>query len=269
MLLTRFQEIGVEFHGVGLEHEEGRGTAEGEVAFFLSFFDRLAGSEGLVDRADAGGADFHADDGAEVLGDEFRDGAFVFPEVGKPLAQGERGDGEERAVDHAGFARNAGAGEVVAVVIDRAEAREEKRAVLIFFGEFFAAKETGDVEFLSLHEDRADLAGFFEAEMATVGRKDDRSVGERAGIGSELAVEEVVEGGEFVGLLFEVGRIEAVGVEKGEDLFGGFGLIHALAVPLGEEGAFDKAVQGDFSERVSVGPAEEAFAVDLFGFQLS
>ena len=118
------------------------------------------------------------------------------------------------------------------MIVDRAETGEEKRAVLVFFSELFATEETADVEFLSFHKDRADLAGFFEAEVSSVSREDDGSVGKRAGVGSELAVEEVVEGGELVGLFFEVIGIEPVGIEKREDFPGGFGLIHAVTVPL-------------------------------------
>lgn len=184
-----------------------------------------------MDCSDAGSADFHANDRAEVLGDQFGDGAFVLPEVGEALAQGEGGDGEEGALDHAGFAWNARAGEMVAMVIDGAEAGEKKRAVLVFFGEFVAAEESGDVEFLTLDENRTDLAGLFEAEMAAVGGEDYRRIGERAGTGAEFAVEKVVEGGEFVGLLFEIIGIEPVGIEKRENFCAGFRLIHAAAIP--------------------------------------
>ena len=77
--MARFEQVGIEFHRAGFEHEEGGGASEGEVAFFLAFFDRFARRVGLVDRADAGGTDFHADDGAEVFGDEFGDSTFIFP----------------------------------------------------------------------------------------------------------------------------------------------------------------------------------------------
>jgi hypothetical protein len=52
----------------------------------------LARSEGLVDRAHAGCADFHTDHGAEIFGHELGDSSFVFPEVGELLAKCEWGD---------------------------------------------------------------------------------------------------------------------------------------------------------------------------------
>jgi hypothetical protein len=140
---------------------------------------------------------------------------------------------------------------------------------LVFLGEFFTAQESGDVEFLALDENRTDLAGLFESKMSAIGGKDDWGVGERAGARAEFAVEEVVEGGEVFGLLFKIVGIEPVGIEKREDFRGGFGLIHAAAIPSREKGALDEAVKGDLAERVAIGPAKEAFAIDLFGFQLS
>ena len=46
-------------------------------------------------------------------------------------------------------------------------------------------------------------------------------------------------------------------------------MIHTAAIPSREEGALDETMQGDLAEWVAVSPAEEAFAIDLFGFQLS
>lgn len=225
------EEVGVEGDGAGLEEEEGGGSAEGEVAFFVAFCDGLAGGEGLVDGADAGGSDFHAEDGAEGFGFEFGDGAFVFPEVGEALAEGDGGDGEEGAVEGAGFAGGAGAGEVEAVVVDRAESGEEEGAVLVAGGEFRGAEEGGEVKLLSFDKDGGDFAGFGEAEVAAIGGEDDGGVGEGAGGGFEFAVEEVVEGGELVRAFDEVVTAEAVGFEERGDFFSGFGLIHAISVP--------------------------------------
>ena len=67
--------------------------------------------------------------------------------------------------------------------------------------------------------------------MAAIGGKDDWGVGERAGTRAELAIEEVVEGGEVFGLLFKIVGIEPVGIEKREDFCAGFRLIHAAAIP--------------------------------------
>ena len=91
--------------------------------------------------------------------------------------------------------------------------------------------------------------------MAAIGGKDDWRVGERAGARAELAVEEVIEGGEVFRLLFKIVGIEPVGIEKRENFCVGLWLIHAAAIPSREEGALDETVQGDLAERVAIGPA--------------
>ena len=188
-----FEEVGGEGDLSGLEEEDGGGSAEGEVAFFVAFLHGVAGGEGLVDGTDAGGSDFHADDGAEGFSFGLGDGALVFPHVGKALAQGEGGDGEEGAVDDAGFAGGAIAGEVEAVVVDGAETAEDEGAVLVFLGEFGIVEEAGDVEFLAFDEDGADLARFLKAEMAAIGGEDEGGISDGSGARLELAVEKIVE----------------------------------------------------------------------------
>lgn len=178
-----FDEVWCEGDFVRFEEEDGGGTAEGEVAFFVAFFHGLAGSEGLLDGADTGGADFHADDGAHGFGLKLGDGALVFPHVGEALTQGEGGDGKEGAVDDAGFAGGAIAGKVEAVVVDGAEAAEDEGAVLILFCEFGIVEEAGDVEFLTFDEDGADLTGLLKAEMAAIGWEHKGGISDGAGTG--------------------------------------------------------------------------------------
>lgn len=88
-----FEEVGGEGDFSRLEDGDGGGATEGEVAFFGAFGDGLAGGEGLVDGADAGGSDFHDEDGAVVFCLEVGEGAFVRPEVGEVLGEGDGGDG--------------------------------------------------------------------------------------------------------------------------------------------------------------------------------
>lgn len=136
-----FQEIWGEGDFSWLEDRDGGGAAEGEIAFFRAFGHGLAGGEGLVDGADAGGADFHDEDGAVVFCFEAGEGAFVGPEVGEVLREGDGGDGKQGAGEGFCFRRGACSGEVVAVVIDRAEAGEDEGAFGVFFGEFGIAEE--------------------------------------------------------------------------------------------------------------------------------
>lgn len=160
-----------------------------------------------MNRTNAGGANFHADDGAIVFGDQFGDGAFVFPEVSEILAKGERGNGEKRAIDRARFTRGAGAREVKAVVVNGAEPREQKRAILVLFGEFSRAEETRDVEGLSFDKHGGDFTRFGEAEVAAVGGEDDGGVCNRARAGFQFPVEKIVKRNELVCLFFEIGGI--------------------------------------------------------------
>lgn len=188
-----FEEICSEGNLSRLEEEDSGRSTEGEVAFFVALLHGLAGGEGLMDRAYAGGSDFHADDGAEGFGFELGDGALVFPQVGKALAKGEGRDREEGAVDNASFAGGAIAGEVETMVVDRAEAAEDEGPVLVFFGKFGVVEEAGDVEFLAFDEDGADLARFLKAEMTPISGEDEGRIRDGAGAGLELAVEEIVE----------------------------------------------------------------------------
>lgn len=77
------EEVLGEGDAAGLEDGDGGGSAECEVAFFVGFFDGLMRGVGLMDGADAGGTDFEDENGAEVLGFELAEGAFVLPEVGE------------------------------------------------------------------------------------------------------------------------------------------------------------------------------------------
>ena len=79
------------------------------------------------------------------------------------MAEGEGRDGKQGTIDNSGLAWDSSAGEVEAVVVHGAEAREHEWAVLVFLGEFGVVEEARDVEFLPFDEDGADLAGFGEA----------------------------------------------------------------------------------------------------------
>lgn len=122
---------------------------------------------------------------------------------------------------------------------------------------------------MALDEDAGDGGGFFEAEVAAV-RGEDDGVGvgvDGAGGGFEFPIEELVEAAVGGGGVGEVCRVEVVLLDEGCDAGGGGWGAHAAAVPGGEEGAFDEEVERECAEGISVGPFEEAFAVDLFGFE--
>ncbi len=265
--------VGEEVVGEGdaarFEDGDGAGAAEAEHAFFCAFGDWLAGRHGLDDAADVGGADFEEEDGAEAIGFESCEDAFVFPEIGETAAEGDGADGVELAVEESWGARGSGAGEVEAVVIDRAETAEDEGAGGVFCGEFVTAEERGEVELLTFDEDAVDLVGACEAEVAAVGREDD---GCRVGVdgpcgGVEAAAEEVVEGGEGVGRVCEFRGVEMVVFDEGSDSGAAGWLVHAAAVPAGEGGAFDECGDDETADGVFVGGAEEALAVDGFLFE--
>ena len=115
------EQVGIEFHRARFEDRDGRGSAEGEIAFFRAFFYWCAGLEGLVNLAHAGGTDFQKQDRAEVGRFELGDAAFVGPEVGKLFPQRDGRDGKKWALDRVGRGWSAGAGKMVAMVVDRAK----------------------------------------------------------------------------------------------------------------------------------------------------
>lgn len=84
-LVAAVQEILGQGDGSGLEEEDGRGATEGEVAFFLAFFDGRVSGVGLDDGADAGGTDFEHQHLAAMLGLDLANGAFVLPKVTEVL----------------------------------------------------------------------------------------------------------------------------------------------------------------------------------------
>ena len=265
--------VGEEVVGEGdaarFEDGDGAGATEAEHAFFSAFGDWLAGRHGLDDAADVGGADFEEEDGAEAIGFEVREDAFVFPEIGEAAAEGDGADGVEMAVEESWGARGSGAGEVEAVVIDRAETAEDEGAGGVFCGEFVTAEERGEVELLTFDEDAVDLVGACEAEVAAVGREDDgggvRVDGPCGGV--EAAAEEVVEGGEGFGRVCEFRGVEGVVFDEGSDSGAAGWLVHAAAVPAGEGGASDESGDDETADGVFVGGAEEALAVDGFLFE--
>ena len=59
---TTLKKVFRERHRAGLKEKNGRGASEGEVSLLLTFFDRFASGEGLMNRSHAGGTDLHADD---------------------------------------------------------------------------------------------------------------------------------------------------------------------------------------------------------------
>lgn len=263
------EEIVGEGDAARFEDGDGAGATEAEHAFFSAFGDWLAGRHGLDDAADVGGADFEEEDGAEAIGFESCEDAFVFPEIGETAAEGDGADGVELAVEESWGAWGSGAGEVEAVVIDRAETAEDEGAGGVFCGEFVTAEERGEVELLTFDEDAVDLVGACEAEVAAVGREDDggrvRVDGPCGGV--EAAAEEVVEGGEGVGRVCEFRGVEMVVFDEGSDSGAAGWLVHAAAVPAGEGGAFDECGDDETADGVFVGGAEEALAVDGFLFE--
>lgn len=263
------QEIVGEGDAALFEDGDGAGAAEAEHAFFGAFGDGLVWRHGLDDTADVGGADFEEEDGAEAIGFELCEDAFVFPEIGETAAEGDGADGEEMAVEEGWGVWGAGAGEVEAVVIDRAETTEDEGTGGVFIGEFVAAEESGEVELLTFDEDPVDLVGASEAEVAAIGWEDDGVWVGVDGPGGwvETAAEEVVEGGEGVGRGGEFRGVEGIVCDEGSDSGAAGGMVHAVAVPAGEGGAFDEGGDDETADGVFVGGAEEAFAVDGFLFE--
>lgn len=265
--------VGEEVVGEGdaawFEDGDGAGSAEAEHAFFCTFGDWLAGRHGLDDAADVGGADFEEEDGAEAIGFEACEDPFILPEIGETAAEGDGADGVEMAVEEGWGVRGSGAGEVEAVVIDRAETAEDEGTGGVFCGEIVTAEESGEVEVLTFDEDAVDLVGACEAEVAAVGGEDDggwvRVDGPGGGV--EAAAEEVVEGGEGVGRVGEFGGVEMVVLDEGGDSGAAGWVVHAVAVPAGEGDASDESGDDETADGVFVGGAEEALAVDGFLFE--
>ena len=115
-------EVVLELNTSGLEDRRHERSAETEVAFFVALGDGLAGLIGLDDGADIGGADGDHGDEAERPGIDGHTLALILPEIRGPPTQCDRVDGIELALREHGFARDAGDGEVEAMVVDRAEA---------------------------------------------------------------------------------------------------------------------------------------------------
>lgn len=199
MLGGVLEEVGGKDDFAGLKDGDSGGAPEGEVALFGAFDDRFAGGEGLVDGANAGGSDLHDEDGAIIFRFEAGEGAFVRPEVGEVLGERDGGDGKKRAGEGFRFRGDSGGGEVVAVVIDGAEAGENEGALGIFLGESRIAKEGGEVKGLAFYEKGSDGGDVREAEVASIGGENDGSLGDRAGFWLELAVEEFVKAAESGG----------------------------------------------------------------------
>ena len=156
-MVAAVEEILRQGDGSGLEEEDGRGTTEGEVAFFLAFLDGRVSGVGLDDGADAGGTDFEHQNFAAMLGLDLANCAFVLPKVTEVLTQRDRRNGKKWAVYAVGGGGFSGNGEVKAVVVHGAETREDQRAGLVAGGEFFIVEEAGDAEALAFDEDGVDF----------------------------------------------------------------------------------------------------------------
>ena len=104
--------------------------------------------------------------------------------------------------------------------------------------------------------------------MATVGRKDNGCGGDGAGLGFEFSVEKLVKTFVRDGGIEEIGWIHAVMLDEWLDSLGGFAIGHAFAIPFRKTMALHQGVEREFSERISVGPAQERFSIYLLGFLL-
>ncbi len=128
-------EVLVELDGVGWEEEDEARSSKGEVPFGRPFFLKGFGSEGLVDGADVGGADFNGENCAEVDCVKSGDHPFVFGEDGGVFFEGDGVDGIEGARDESGSVGDAVAGEVESVVIDGGKTGDDHGPLSIFLCE--------------------------------------------------------------------------------------------------------------------------------------
>lgn len=106
-----------------------------------------------MDGADAGGSDFEEQDGSKIFGLELGEGALVGPEVGELLGKSDGRNGKQRARDGVGFRWDSCCGEMVAVVIDWAQARQDQRAVGIFCSKSGIAEQGLEIEGLTFYEE--------------------------------------------------------------------------------------------------------------------
>ncbi len=104
--------------------------------------------------------------------------------------------------------------------------------------------------------------------MATIGGKNDGSWIDGAGFRFEFAEEKFVEALVGAGRIEEIGWIHAVMLNEWLDPAGGSRCRHAFPIPFGKPMALHEGVKRESSQRITVGPTKERFAIYLLGFLL-
>lgn len=225
----------------GMFGKDDDGGAEGEAADFVALAESrgdfargapfvdvavAAGVEGTVpdgfDAADDGGADEDERHQA-VVGFEEADGAFV---EGKEAGQGADGggvDGVEAAGDEDGFAQQAVARDVDAVVVLGAEVEGGEAAVGEALGEDGVAAEQGpDGVVLPLGLQDAPGTDIATLAEGTIDGANQRGIGERACALAQRAGEKLVEGSVGSGVwLGGFIHVDTVAADEGADGGGG------------------------------------------------
>ena len=145
-------EVGGDGDAVGLEESDDGRASEGKVAHFIALGDRGVGGVGLVNGTDPDGTDGEDENITEVRGAEDGELALVRPEPGEAVAEAVGRDAREGAGNADGGLRGAGDGEVVAVVVYRAEAGEQECAVCVACCQLRIAEEGREVKGLPFDE---------------------------------------------------------------------------------------------------------------------
>ena len=91
----------------------------------------------------------------------------------------------------------------------------------------------------------------------------------RAGLRLELAVEEFIEAAKAIRRIGKSIHIEPIILDEGADLRPARRPIHPPPIPMGKPGTLDRELYRQPAQRIAVGPAQESFTVNRFGFDLS
>jgi hypothetical protein len=120
-----------------------------------------------------------------------------------------------------------------AVVVHRAQTRDEHAAVSEALGECGIAQQRGEVETGAFDEKIATGGDVWQHEMTTVSGKGDLvfTSGDGARLGLEFAVKELVEGAEGIRRIGEFAGVHAIRRQEWGDLGPTRWSIHAAAVP--------------------------------------
>lgn len=122
-MATAFAKSWIKCDSPWLKQYDSRRAAEGEVAFFLAFFDQGIGFEGLVNGTNASGTNFHQNHGADIRRLQMGDRAFVLPKITQIFAQCDRRDREQWTVDDLRVRYRARDGKVETMIVDGAQSR--------------------------------------------------------------------------------------------------------------------------------------------------